>query len=185
MDVENKNGVLVIKPVTDFTDFRGKYLEIYNVQEYFDSGIKINFVTDDISISHRGVLRGIHGDDKTYKLISCLTGTIYVVIVNCDEKSDDFGKWQNFVLSDDNRIQLLVPPKYGVAHLIISDKAVFHYKQSEYYNRSNQFTYRWNDTLFNIRWPTNNPILSERDSIHASPHSEKHVECDLGGTVEK
>ena len=67
------------------------------------------------------------------------------------------------MLSDVNRLQILVPPKYGNAHLILSDKAIFHYKQSTHYNPAKQFTYKWNDPKFNIWWPIKNPILSQRD----------------------
>ncbi|MBM3887146.1 dTDP-4-keto-6-deoxy-D-glucose epimerase, partial [Candidatus Dependentiae bacterium] len=107
--------------------------------------------------------RGIHGDAKTWKLISCLYGEFYLVVVNCDKKSKDFGKWQGFILSDKNRMQVLVPAKYGNAHLILSKTAIFHYKQSTYYNPKGQFTYLWNDPSLKIKWPIKNPILSKRD----------------------
>jgi dTDP-4-dehydrorhamnose 3,5-epimerase len=88
-----------------------------------------------------------------------------VVIVNCNAKSKNFGKWQSFILSDDNRLQILVPPKYGVAHLVLSRKAIFHYKQSEYYEPKRQETYKWNDPKLKIKWPIKNPILSKRDRL--------------------
>jgi dTDP-4-dehydrorhamnose 3,5-epimerase len=84
-------------------------------------------------------------------------------VVNCDKKSKDFGKWSSFTLTDKNRLQVLIPPKYGNAHLVISDLTIFHYKQSTYYDRSRQFTYKWDDPKFNIWWPIKNPILSQRD----------------------
>lgn len=155
-------GVLTIQ-LDVFKDFRGEYIETYNEQLYKKAGISVNFIQDDISVSKNNVLRGIHGDDKTWKLISCLCGKFYLVVVNCDNSSKDFGKWQGFLLSDKNRLQVLVPAKYGNAHLILSDKAIFHYKQSTYYNPAGQFTYKWNDPLFKIKWPIKNPILSKRD----------------------
>ena len=156
------DGVLMIKPYI-FDDFRGEYVETYNEKLYKENGIKIKFIQDDISVSYRGVLRGIHGDAETWKLISCLYGNFYFVVVNCDEKSPNFGKWQSFTLSDKNRFQILVPPKHGNAHLVLSDMAIFHYKQSTYYDRSKQFTYKWNDPRLNIWWPIESPILSQRD----------------------
>jgi len=155
-------GVLVIKPCV-FEDHRGEYIEIYNKQLYKDNGIDVKFIQDDISVSTRNVLRGIHGDNCTWKLISCLYGRFYFVVVNCDTESKDFGKWLSFVLSDKNRLQVLVPPKYGNAHLVLSDMAIFHYKQSTYYEPSKQLTYKWNDTTLKIWWPIKNPILSIRD----------------------
>lgn len=157
-------GVLIIEPPTIFEDFRGAYVETYNEKIYNDAGITAKFIQDDISISSKCVLRGIHGDTKTWKLISCLYGRIYLVVVNCDRPSSHFGKCEPFSLSDSNRLQVLVPPKYGVAHLVMSEKAIFHYKQSTYYDRASQFTYRWDEPAFNIYWPVKYPILSERDN---------------------
>jgi len=155
-------GVLKIEPSV-FQDFRGEYVETYNLNLYVSKGIKIKFIQDDISVSRRNVLRGIHGDNLTWKLISCLYGKFYFVVVNCDTRSKNFGRWQSFVLSDKNRVQILVPPKYGNAHLVLSEETIFHYKQSTYYDPKRQFTYKWDDPRFNIKWPIKNPILSERD----------------------
>jgi len=156
-------GVLVIKPPTIFEDFRGTYVEIYNQDLYNKASIKVKFIQDDISTSSNHVLRGIHGDQKTWKLISCLYGKFYLVVVNWDETSPQYRQWESFVLSDHNHLQVLVPPKFGNGHLVLSDKAIFHYKQSTSYNRGNQFTILWNDPGLNIWWPVKTPILSQRD----------------------
>lgn len=155
-------GVLVIEPGI-FEDFRGYYVESYNEDVYREKGIAAKFVEDDFSISSRNVLRGIHADTEAWKLISCFAGRIYLVVVNCDERSANFGKWEAFTLSAPARRQVLIPPKHGVAHLVLSDSAVFHYKQSAYYDPSRQSSYRWDDPRFNIWWPTGNPMLSQRD----------------------
>ncbi len=157
-------GVLLIEPDV-FEDFRGEYVEMYNSELYREHGIDIAFIQDDISVSTQGVLRGIHGDDVTWKLISCLYGRFYFVVVNCDKTASHFGRWEAFTLSDRNRHQVLVPPKHGNGHFILSEKAIFHYKQSTYYDPSRQFTYKWNDPELNIWWPGRNPILSRRDEF--------------------
>jgi len=156
------DGVLLIK-LDIFEDHRGQYVEIYNEQVY-KRLVGITFVCDDISVSFQNVLRGIHSDNANWKLVSCLEGKIYLVVVNCDVESKDFCEWESFILSDSNRAQVLVPPKYGVGHLVLSDKAIFHYKQSAYYDPSRQFTYRYDDLGFNIWWPIQTPILSRRDT---------------------
>jgi dTDP-4-dehydrorhamnose 3,5-epimerase len=156
-------GVLVLTPPTRFEDFRGEYIEIYNECVYRTAGVSPHFVEDDISVSTRHVLRGIHGDAVTWKLISCLYGKFYLVVLNCDGSSPQFGQWEAFMLSDRNRKQVLVPPKFGNGHLVLSDTAIFHYKQSAYYKREGQFTYRWNDPRFNIWWPVKDPLVSRRD----------------------
>ncbi len=155
-------GVLLIK-LHVFEDHRGAYVETYNEELYRKNGIDIKFVQDDISISSKNVLKGIHGDSKTWKLVSCLYGKFYLVVVNWDDASPQFGQWESFVLSDQNRLQVLVPPKFGNGHLVLSELAIFHYKQSTYYNRPGQFTLLWNDPKLNIWWPIKNPILSRRD----------------------
>jgi dTDP-4-dehydrorhamnose 3,5-epimerase len=158
------DGMLLIKPPTIFEDFRGSYVETYNEKLYTEAGIEVKFVQDDISTSSKNVLRGIHGDQETWKLISCLYGKFYFVAVNWDKASPQFGQWESFDLSDENRLQVLVPPKFGNGHLVLSEQAIFHYKQSTYYNRAGQFTIVWNDPRLKINWPVDNPILSKRDT---------------------
>ena len=80
-------GVLLIKP-TFFEDHRGEYLELYNEKVYKAKGIAADFVEDDISMATRGVLKGVHGDSVTWKLISCLHGKFYLVVINHDERSE-------------------------------------------------------------------------------------------------
>ena len=157
-------GVLQIVPDI-FQDFRGQFVEIYNEKLYKENGIDVPFVQDDISFSKKDVLRGIHGDNETWKLVSCLYGTLYFVVVNCDEESQDFGKWQSFTLSDENRMQIFIPPKHGNAYFVLSSDGLFNYKQSTYFVHGRQFSYRWDEPRFNIAWPIQNPILSERDKL--------------------
>lgn len=156
-------GVLKIERFA-FEDHRGIYGEIFKKHEYFDAGITIEFIEQDFSLSRKNTLRGMHGDSKTWKLISCLYGELYLVVLNYDKTSPNFGKWESFVLTPQNRLQILIPPMHANGHLILSDWAVFHYNQSEYYtDGTNQFTVKWNDPRFNVSWPIDNPILSKRD----------------------
>jgi len=155
--------VWIVNPPTNFEDFRGSYVELYNESLYREAGIEVDFIQDDISTSSRHVLRGIHGDRETWKLISCLYGKFYLVVVDMDEASPTYRQWEGFTLSDTNRLQVLVPPKHGNGHVVLSDTAIFHYKQNTLYDRSGQFTILWNDPAFGIWWPVKNPILSQRD----------------------
>jgi len=154
------DGIKLIKP-TVHEDYRGTNFESYNASEYYK--IPNQFVVDSISTSRKHVLRGIHGDHRTTKLTSCLYGTIYFVVLDCRSGSKTFHQWQAFTLSDRNKHQVLVPPGFGNAHLVMSNECVFSYKLDQHYERSSQFTLRWNDDQFNIYWPIKHPILSERD----------------------
>lgn len=158
------DGVLLIKPDV-FEDYRGQYIELYSRKLYSEAGISQVFIQDDISTSSRGVLRGLHGDLETWKLVSCLEGRFYLVVLNYDEKSPNFGKWQGFTLSETNRHQVLIPPLHGNGHVVMSERAIFHYKQTTDYDPTKQFTVRWDDPRFNIWWPVKNPILSQRDEF--------------------
>jgi dTDP-4-dehydrorhamnose 3,5-epimerase len=158
------DGVLLIDPPTKFEDFRGEYVEIYNRDIYREAGVTQEFLQDDISVSSRHVLRGFHGDSKTWKLISCLYGKFYVVVLNWDPESPQYRRWQGFTLSDKNRLQVLIPPKFGNSHLVLSDMAIFHYKQTTEYDRASQFTVLWNDPTLKVWWPIQNPIVSQRDA---------------------
>jgi dTDP-4-dehydrorhamnose 3,5-epimerase len=158
------DGVKLITPPTVFEDFRGTYVELYNRDLYQQQGITAEFVQDDISTSARHVLRGVHGDGKTWKLISCLVGRFYLMVVNNDPDHPQYRKSQGFTLSDANRLQVLVPPKFGNGHVVLSEFAVFHYKQSTLYDRASQFTLLWNDPALGLWWPVRDPIVSPRDS---------------------
>ncbi len=155
-------GVYLVVPSVH-EDSRGNFYETYNEKEYQGGGLTAKFVQDDISVSHKGVFKGLHGDEGTYKLVQCLHGAVYAVILNCDEKSAHFGQWQSFILSAENKHQLYIPPMYGNGYYVLSDSATYSYKQSTYYGDYKQFTYKWNDKRFNIVLPGPIDITSERD----------------------
>lgn len=159
------DGVFSIAPITNFEDHRGSYIEIYNKEIYANAGIDQDFIQDDISISRQNVLRGIHGDEKTWKLVSCLLGSIYLIVVNNDISSEQYREWEGFTISSRNYRQILIPPNFGVGHLVLSSNAIFHYKQSTLYQRETQFTIKWDDPNYKFWWPICNPITSIRDQV--------------------
>ena len=128
-----------------FEDHRGYYSEIYNRDIFKENEINVDFIQDDISVSYKNVFRGIHGDRKTWKLISCLYGSFYLVVVNNIEGHEQYLKYQSFILSQKNRKQILVPPGFGNGHLVLSEKAIF------------------NDSRINFWFPHTNFIISQRD----------------------
>ena len=165
-------GVFLIKPDI-FEDFRGSYSMTYNHKEYnatlSNHGLEeLNFVEDDISISQKNVLRGIHGDKNTSKLVSCLEGRFYLVVVNNIPSHPQYRQWVSFTLSEYNRWQVLIPAGFGNGHLVMSERAIFCYKRTSYYAPKGQFTLLWNDPNLDIWWPCVTPILSARDQFGTS-----------------
>ena len=161
--------VAIIQPDV-FYDYRGEYVETWNVENYkiFDhlvnDGKSIVFKQDDISTSVKHTLRGLHGDDKTWKLVSCIYGSLLQVVVDMRESSDTYLEYDMFSINDKNRNQILIPPGFANGHLVMSDFGIFNYKQSTLYTgASTQFTVKWNDPKLNIPWPIDSPILSSRD----------------------
>jgi dTDP-4-dehydrorhamnose 3,5-epimerase len=144
-----------------FEDFRGELYTLFK-QEVSD----LTFNHDKISVSRQHVLRGLHSDSKSWKLITCLAGEIYLVIVDNRPESPNYLKWDSIILTSKNRKQVLVPPMFANGHLVLSQEATFFYKWSypgEYPDVKDQFTLNWNDPKINIYWPISNPILSTRD----------------------
>ena len=159
----DKLGLAIIQPDI-FYDYRGEYVETWNVENYKVFG-DIEFKQDDISTSVKHTLRGLHGDNKTWKLVSCVYGSLLQVVVDMRESSDTYLEYDMFSINDKNRNQILVPPGFANGHLVMSDFGVFSYKQSTLYTgASTQFTVRWDDKKINIPWPIDNPILSSRDN---------------------
>jgi dTDP-4-dehydrorhamnose 3,5-epimerase len=142
-----------------FHDNRGEIWTIFKKSDWLP-----DFVEDKISISNKGVLRGLHGDDSTWKLISCLSGEFLLVVADARKHSDTYGKIEYFKFSDKCGTLVLVPPGCLNGHLCLSERCIFWYKWSESYIKpENQATVAWDDPTLDIKWPTNNPILSERD----------------------
>ena len=147
---------------SSFNDNRGYYWTSWK------KGVikNIEFKHDKFSLSEKNVLRGLHGDYKTWKLVSCPYGKFILVVVNCVKKSKNYLKWKSWIVSQKNGVQILIPPNYANGHLCLSDKCLFHYKLSYkglYLDAKQQFSLRWNDPKLNINWQIKKPILSNRD----------------------
>jgi len=154
-------GVKEIVPER-FCDFRGTYLELYDSKK-FETVTDIKFVQDDISVSSKHVLRGLHGDFKTTKLVTVLKGVGYALIADNRKDSPTYGKWDSFTLSDQNMKMLLLPPGIGNSILAMSNEIIYFYKQDTHFAEGKQFTIKWDDPKWNFWWPVASPILSMRD----------------------
>ncbi len=143
-------------------DERGSIWTTWKKDEWKD----LDFNHDKFSISKKNVLRGLHGDIKSWKLVTCVFGEVFQVVVDTRPESKNYLKWESWKLSDENRKQILIPPNFANGFLCLSEKCVYHYKYSysgEYNDVENQFTMKWNDPQIGIKWPIKEPILSKRD----------------------
>jgi dTDP-4-dehydrorhamnose 3,5-epimerase len=125
------------------------------------------FKHDKFSISKKNVLRGIHGDSKSWKLVTCVYGEIQQVVVDMREDSPSFKHWQSFSIDKNNQKLILIPPNMGNAYYVASKEAVYHYKlayDGSYIDADLQFTINWNDKSIGIKWMTDKPFLSDRDA---------------------
>lgn len=161
------NNVKIINP-SIFKEPRGSIWTSYYSNELDKLLPKdIYFKHDKFSTSFKSVLRGIHGDNKSWKLVSCISGSIFQVVVDLRQDSKTYLQWESFDLDPNNRQMILIPPGLGNAFCVTSNLATYHYKlayEGDYIDADNQFTISWNDPRIDIKWPTNQPILSERDS---------------------
>jgi dTDP-4-dehydrorhamnose 3,5-epimerase len=152
---------------SSFKDLRGNIFTIFN-KEMQKKLIKKNFdqYHDKLMVRKKNTLTGIHGDNKTWKVLTCLHGKILLILVDCDKKSKNFGKYFKIILNSDNPKSVLISPKIGNSYLCLDKKNIIYYKifhNGKYNDFDKQFTYKWNDSKFNISWPIKNPILSTRD----------------------
>ncbi|MBM4063593.1 MAG: dTDP-4-keto-6-deoxy-D-glucose epimerase [Planctomycetes bacterium] len=156
------HGVKLIVPEV-FTDHRGRYVELFDTAKYRDVCPDLEFVQDDVSVSHERVLRGLHGDWATTKLVSVFHGEGYALLADNRPESPTYRLWQAFTLSDSNHHQLLIPAGIGNSVLAVRGPLVYWYKQNTHFVPGRQFTIRWDDPEWGFRWPIEDPILSARD----------------------
>ncbi|MBX4270553.1 dTDP-4-dehydrorhamnose 3,5-epimerase [Clostridium estertheticum] len=168
--IETKiDGVYIIEPKV-FGDNRGYFMETYNKNDFFEAGLKMEFVQDNESKSKKGVLRGLHFQTKHTqgKLVRVTKGQVFDVAVDLRKGSSTFGKWEGVILTDENKKQFYVPEGFAHGFLVLSDEAVFNYKCTDYYAPEYDSGVLWNDEDIAIKWPLDGIeeiLLSDKDKI--------------------
>lgn len=162
----NLLGAYILEPNV-FGDHRGFFMESFNESVFQELGLDINFIQDNHSLSQSaGTLRGMHyqlnGKAQT-KLVRVSRGAIYDVIVDIRQGSPTFGNWQGFILSAENKRQLLVPKGFAHGFCTIVENTEVQYKVDELYSPEHDRGLAWNDNDLAIDWPTNAPVLSAKD----------------------
>ena len=149
--------------VDKYKDERGFFMESFNQEKFVKELGHYDFVQDNHSKSSQQVLRGLHYqlEKPQGKLVRCIQGEVYDVIVDLRKSSSTFGLWFNITLDNPETI-IWVPPGFAHGFYTVSDTAEIQYKTTDYYHPKSQQTLLW--TELNIVWPFRAyPILSEKD----------------------
>jgi dTDP-4-dehydrorhamnose 3,5-epimerase len=158
--------VLLIEPRV-FDDARGFFFESYNKRAFAEAGIDADFVQDNHSCSHHGVLRGLHYqiEHAQAKLVRVSAGEVFDVAVDLRRSSPDFGRHVAVTLSSQNRRMLFIPPGFAHGFVVLSGVAEFLYKTSDYWYPAHERTLLWNDPALGIAWPAKvTPTLAAKDA---------------------
>lgn len=155
----------VIKPRV-FQDERGYFFESYNKGVFKSVGLDMEFVQDNQSLSHKGVLRGLHFQAPPHaqgKLVRVITGAVLDVAVDIRKSSPTYGKHFTVELTEENKTMFYVPEGFAHGFVTLRDHTIFSYKCTNLYNKPSEGCIKWNDTSLNIDWIEKQPLLSEKD----------------------
>lgn len=153
------NGLELYEPRV-FNDERGYFFESFRDSS---RNLPCIFVQDNESFSIENVLRGMHFQKGQDKLVRCVFGTIFDVVVDIRKESPTFGQWQGFTLDGSNRKQLFIPDGFAHGFCVTSKSALVQYKVSDDYDPEKECSFAFNDQQVGIKWPVENPLVSERD----------------------
>lgn len=160
-------GVILIETKV-WRDARGAFVETYHQARYQEAGISAAFVQDNFSWSTGGVLRGLHYQltRPQGKLVMAVEGRVFDVVVDIRKGSPTFGQWYGVELSAENGWQLYLPPGLAHGYCVLSERAGFLYKCTDYYQPADERGIRWNDPGLAIDWPVEAPLVSPKDAAY-------------------
>jgi len=168
--------VIVLQPRV-FGDARGYFMETFQKRRYTEAGIADEFIQDNLSMSRRGTLRGLHYQlpHPQGKLVQVFEGEVFDVAVDLRRDSATFGRWAGTTLTAENHRQLWIPPGFAHGFCVLSESAMLFYKCTDYYHPEHERTLQWNDPTVGIDWPLEgDPVLSEKDR-HGLPFDR--IDC--------
>ena len=168
-------GLLVVEN-NSFLDNRGEFMEIWNQKKFKEKSLTENPSQDNISISKKDVLRGLHFQNQPYgqtKYVRVIKGSILDVVVDVRKQSKTFGKHFSIKLSDANNYGLWIPNGFAHGFLSLEKDTIVVYKCYGLYKPKYEHTIRWNDQEIDINWGVKHPIISEKDKIGISLETYK------------
>ena len=163
-------GVVIVEPEV-FRDGRGFFFESYSKEIFSKNGIDTEFVQDNHSRSSKGVLRGLHYqiDPRAQaKLVRCVRGRVFDVIVDIRKGSKTFGRYVSNTLSAENKKMIYIPRGFAHGFLALEEDTEFLYKTSDVYSVKHERGILWNDPAIAIAWPPldTDCLVSEKDRRH-------------------
>lgn len=168
MNIQNtiiKDVFIIIPDV--FGDPRGWFTEVYSKEKFLNLGINVDFIQDNHSFSaQKETLRGLHFQmypKAQAKLVRCTKGRILDVVVDLRTKSETYKKWISVELSEENKLQLLVPKGFAHGFITLTENVEVQYKVDEYYSKEHDRSIKFDDPELLIDWGSNSPILSQKD----------------------
>ena len=153
------------------TDERGFFARAWCKYEFVERNLNSNLVQCNLSYNKKkGTLRGLHYQVPPYeevKLVRCIKGAIYDVVVDLRSQSETYRQWMGIKLTEDNYKMLYIPESFGHGFLTLTDDTVLFYQVSEFHVPGAERGLRWNDPTFNIQWPLPVTVISEKDQNYA------------------
>lgn len=161
-------GAYLIKSFVAY-DERGYFIKDYSKEIFYENGIHHDLMEVFYTNSYKGVIRAIHFQrvNQQAKLVRCVSGKIFDVIVDLRKDSSTFGQWRGFYLSEENKDEIYIPKNFGHGYLVI-EPAIVSYKCAQKFYEEYDDGIIWNDPDIDIKWPlelvNNQIILSEKDT---------------------
>lgn len=169
------------------TDERGGFVKDYNIEMFKSNGIEHELKEVFYTISKKGVIRATHFQlvKQQAKLVRCISGHVFDVIVDLRPDSPTFGQWRGFDLTGENQVELYIPPFFGHGYLVLEDSVVS-YKCGEVFYGEGDSGIMYNDPDINIQWPFDkiggieNMVISEKDlNLMSFEEYKKHIGCPV------
>ena len=171
MKVINTNipDLKILEPIC-FSDDRGWFVEAWNQFSFNSLVAERKFLQDNHSVSHKGVLRGLHyqiAPKAQGKLVRVTKGSAFDVAVDIRTGSETYGQYFSIVLSEENKNMLWIPEGFCHGFLALEDNTHFHYKTTEVYDRDCERSFKWNSTKLGIQWPDCGPLVISKKDLMA------------------
>jgi dTDP-4-dehydrorhamnose 3,5-epimerase len=163
------SGAFVVE-MKKLGDVRGFFARTFCRREFEAHGLSSNLAQCNVSVNWRkGTLRGMHyqvAPLQEAKLVRCVKGAVYDVIIDLRPQSPTYKEWLGFELTDDDYRMIYVPGDFAHGYLTLTERSEVTYQVNEFYSPEHERGIRWNDPTFGVRWPITPAVVSDKDANH-------------------